>query len=221
VLENARYVKCSRANAGEVVCMEELDRALSEKAKTVRTYRAKDPYGDDVEYLKEFPGLTLDDLRQLSNNEAILRFMGGKGKIPYTAIVDPHTGKAMETIEGKPTVKSLTAAIKRARAMLEKKHGKGLDRSLWEEIGEVERKIDRALVEKNFVEALEMHGKLAAKLPRPVDEVKLRLSVTREMIEKDVAELLASGKADNKELAKIADALGECELRERIRNSLG
>ena len=123
MLENKAYIRFSLAHAVEVICMEEIDRAVSEKADTIATYKARDAYGDEVEYLKEFPGLTLDELKGLSSTDAVLRFMEG-GKIPYTAIVDPHSGKAMEAIEGKPSVKSLTAAIGRARAKLEKEHGK-------------------------------------------------------------------------------------------------
>jgi len=183
VLENKSYVKFSLANAVEVICMEELDRAVSEKASTIATYKAKDAYGDEVEYLKEFPGLTLEALKDLSGTDAVLRFMDG-GKIPYTAVVDPHSGEAIEAIKGKPTVKSLTAAIGRARAKLEKEHGKGLDRKLWDEIGAVEVEVDKALAESKVEEARKLYAALAAKHPRPTGAVKRRLDALRAMIDK-------------------------------------
>jgi hypothetical protein len=181
VLQNKKYIKFSYANAVEVISMEEIARALEKSAHTIATYKTKDAYGDEVEYLAEFPGLTIDDLKTLSNTNAILEFMQG-GKIPFTAIVDPHTGKAMLSMKGKPSVASLTAAIKKARATLEKEHGKGVDRKLWDELGVVEVKIDLALAEDKPAEAKKVLSALEKKLKRPREPVKERVDMLRNQI---------------------------------------
>ena len=142
VLQNKKYLRFSAKNAVEVISMEEIERAERERPKTIATYKAKDPYGDEVEYLVEFAGLTLENLKDLSNTQAILEFMEG-GKIPYTAIVDPHSGKAMQAIKGEPTVSSLTKEIKKARAALEKQHGKGVPRDQWNKLRAAETECDR------------------------------------------------------------------------------
>ncbi|MEM8885442.1 MAG: hypothetical protein AAGD14_15360 [Planctomycetota bacterium] len=185
VLDNKGYQKFSLANAVEVICMEEIERAEREKSTHLKTYRAKDGYGDEVDYMVHFPGLTLGDLRSLSNTQTVLRFMDG-GKIPYTAIVDPHTGKAMEAIKGKPTVKSLQAAIKRARAKLEEEHGKGVDRKLWLQLVDTEVKVDVALAEEKYGDAVKLYVDLAKKLKRPTAIVKSRLEAMHAAIDEDL-----------------------------------
>jgi len=191
VLENAAYVKYARENTVEVICMEEIERAEKENAKTIATYKSTDAYGDEEHYLTEFPGLTLDQLKRISDTEAVLRFMDG-GKIPYTAIVDPHTGKAIEAIKGKPTVKSLKAAIDRARQQLEKEHGKGLDRKLWDELRASEVECDKLLIAEQFDQALALHEKLAKKHEDAKGFVKNRLDAMKRVIDKDIAKAKAA-----------------------------
>ena len=210
VLQNRKYIKFSAANAVEVICMEETDRAVAEKAHTIKTYKAKDAYGDVVEYLVEFPGLTLDQLKDLSNTNAILAYLDGV-KIPYTAIVDPHSGKAIGAIKGQPTVKSLTAAIARARSALEKEHGKGIDRKLWNAIGASEVKVDQALVADKYFTALKLHADLSAKIKRPKGAAKRRLEVLRATIDKDIRAYLASGKVSAADRKKLEAALRPTE----------
>ena len=181
VLQNKKYIKFAAKNSVEVISMEEIEKAEREKAKTIATYRVKDAYGDDVDYLIEFAGLTLKQLKDLSNTQKILSFMEG-GKIPYTAIVDPYTGKAIEAMKGKPTVATLTAAITRARKALEKEHGKGVPRAAWNKLGEAEIKCDLLLAESKKAEALALYRKTAALFKRPVAAVKSRLTAMRTAI---------------------------------------
>ena len=226
MLENKKYIRFSSANAVEVICMEEIDRAVSEKSHMIATYKAKDGYGDEIAYMNEFPGLTFKELQDLSTTNAIVAFMDGN-KIPYTAIVDPHSGKAIEAMKGKPTVKSLTAAIARARAQLEKEHGKGVDRKLWNEIGKSETAADIALGNEKYVDALKQHAAIAKKFPRARGPVKGRLDAMRASIEKDVSKYLddLESKGDvskkNAALKKLASALGDGPLADRVLKLVG
>ena len=214
VLQNKKYIKFAAANSVEVISMEEIERAERKQPKTIATYKTKDAYGDEVEYLIEFAGLTLDELKDLSNTQAILSFMAG-GKIPYTAIVDPHTGKAMEAMKGKPTVKSLSAAISRARATLANTHGKGVKRDAWNKLSAAEVQCDLLLAADKYIEALTLHKKTAALFKRPVAPVKLKLDAMRASIEKDARLYLEAAKknpsltsAQRAKLAALHKALG-------------
>ena len=75
VLESGPYAKFAAENTVEMLVTEEMDRALKDKNPLIKTYKDKDPYGDPVEYLEEFPGVTIEQLRSLSNSKAI-QFIG-------------------------------------------------------------------------------------------------------------------------------------------------
>ena len=221
VLQNKTYLKFAAQNTVEVICMEEIDKAERDKAATFKTYKTKDAYGDDVEYMVEFDGLTVDELKGLSNTDAIVAFMDGN-KIPYTAIVDPHTGKAIEAMKGKPTVKSLSAAVVRARKVLMKEHGAGIPRKQWNALAAAEVRIDLLSIEGKFAEALQVLTKAESSFKRPSDPIKSRLVVMREVLEKDIAKFVDAcatlPKRDAKtrrELAAIAKALGDTPLAKR------
>lgn len=221
VLQNKSYLKFAAQNTVEVICMEEIDKAERDKASTFKTYKTKDAYGDEVEYMVEFDGLTVDELKGLSNTSAIVAFMEG-GKIPYTAIVDPHTGKAIEAMKGKPTVKSLSAAVLRARKVLTKEHGAGIPRKQWNALAAAEVRIDLLSIEGKFSAALKVLTKIEASLKRPPELIKSRLVVMREALEKDIGKYLdactAEAKLDaskKRELAAIAKALGDTPLGKR------
>jgi len=221
VLQNKSYIRFAAQNTVEVICMEEIDKAVREKPSTIATYKFKDAYGDVEDYLVEFGGLTLEELKGLSNTTAVVAFMEG-GKIPYTAIVDPHTGKAIEAMKGKPTVKSLSAAVLRARKILTEKHGRGISRKQWNALGAAEVSVDLLLADGKHAKAIATQVKVAAQFKRPPAVVKNRLDALRAGIEKDVANYLDAcekkGKLDSKaraHLATIARALGDTPLAKR------
>lgn len=221
VLQNKGYLKFAAQNTVEVICMEEIDKAERENASTFKTYKTKDAYGDDVEYMVEFDGLTVDELKGLSNTGAIVAFMDGN-KIPYTAIVDPHTGKAIEAMKGKPTVKSLSAAVVRARKVLMKEHGAGIPRKQWNALAAAEVRIDLLSIEGKFAEALKVLSKSESSLKRPPDPIKTRLVIMREALEKDIGKFVDACASEGKltapkkrELAAIAKALDDTPLGKR------
>jgi len=218
VLQNKKYIAFAKANTVEVICMEEIAKAERDKASTFATYKTKDAYGDEVEYLVEFDGLTIDELKGLSNTNAVVAFMEG-GKIPYTAIVDPHTGKAIEAMKGKPTVASLSAAVLRARKILTEKHGRGVPRKQWQALAAAEVRIDLLSIGGKYAMALGIYEKAAGLIKRPPTVVKSRLEIIREVLMKDVAKHIdACAKTDKldakmrKELASIAKTLGDTPL---------
>jgi hypothetical protein len=225
VLTNREYIAFAGKHTVEVICMQDLDRALAEKDPQVKTYRAKDRYGDKSEYLVKFPGLTVDDLRDLAESKA-LEYMEG-GLMPATVIVDPHS---LEKIGGIPrsmrTAGEFIKAIAPHAKALKVKYGDGVDREIWDavEAGGVE--IDLLLGEGKIPEALAVHRLIAKRVVRQPDIMKRRAQACLEIILEDAAKRLdalekeiADGRARkvSRELARLARALQETPLADRAR----
>ena len=131
--------------------MEEIDRAVGEKNRLVRTLRLADAYGDEVEHLVELPGLTVDDLRSLRNSDAEDYVKGNR--MPYTTIVDPHTLKAMDEFQGGYSAKELMERVRRQFDKLKATHGAGLDRKVWRDAARAQVEIDLLLGEEKLEKA--------------------------------------------------------------------
>ena len=220
VLQNKVYGKYARKCTVEVLTMEELDRAVAEESRHIRTYRDVDAYGDDVERLVEFPGLTIDQLEGLSNSDA-LNYMQGN-RIPYTAIVDPHTGREMEGLRGVRQAKDLIAVIEKHRKALEAAHGKGLDRKLWRTLAEGLVQIDVQLGAGEIVKALAVHRELSRTAVRQPEVVQRRLRHAQQVILDDASKRLDAleKKPDATEVRALARALEGTPLEERARSLL-
>jgi len=219
VLQNKGYIRFASENTVEVISMEELDRAVEEE-KYLETYTVKDPYGDEVQYLVRFPGLTVEQLRALSNGPA-LEYMEG-GKIPYTAIVDPHTEKQMEGVRGQIAGGDLMDLVKKHRKALDAKYGKGIDRGLWNRIAEGAVQADLKLGDGRIAEAMGLWQHLAALTVRQPEVLQRKVEAVRETVLKtaaarlDALEAEGAGKASvRKELKELARALRDTDLEAR------
>ncbi len=150
VLHNAKYVKFAEENTVEVVTMEESDRAIREKSRLIRTYKGKDIHGEETDYLVELPGMTLDDVQTISSaNSPALEYIQGD-KIPYHAIVDPHTLKEMEGFYGKKSAQQIIEIVGRHVKALKKQYGPGVPRKDWRRLIEREAEIDKLLVKEDI-----------------------------------------------------------------------
>ena len=89
MLSNPAYIKFSRESCVEVMCMKDIEQALKEKPAHAATYKAKDPYGDEIECFECCPGVTIAQMLALHEGKP-LDYMKGP-LMPYTAVVDPHT----------------------------------------------------------------------------------------------------------------------------------
>lgn len=225
VLENRTYGRFAAENTVEVIAMEELDRALREQSPHVKTYRAKDVYGQETDYLAEFPGLTVEQLRDLSDSHAVTYMQGGR--IPYTAVVDPHTLAEMEGIRGVRTAKDLIAIVSRHRDALVAAHGEGIDRRLWREVGEGLVEIDRQLGAGDIGKALAVHAELARRTTGRPEELTGRVARALEVILDDAGRLLGAlearvaageARAVATEARSLARVLEDTPLGERARN---
>jgi len=222
VLQNKAYIKYSKQYTVEVIAMEETDRAVEAKSTHVRTYTVKDAYGDEVKMLVEFPGLTLEQIQDLSNGAAI-DFMEG-GKIPYTAIVNPHNLKEMQAFKGTRTANDLIDAIKKHVTVLKRKYGEGVDRGLWNRVSEGEVQVDMKLAGGDIVGALEVWKHFAPMTARQHEALKNRVTAMKTSALEDaakrldaIAKLIADGKGRKvkRELRQLSRALSDTALAAR------
>lgn len=225
MLTNREYIAFARKHTVEVICMQDLDRALAEKDPQVKTYRAKDRYGDKSEYLVKFPSLTVDDLRDLAESKA-LEYMEGK-LMPATVIVDPHTLAKMGGIpRSMRSAGEFIKAIAPHAKALKVKYGEGVDRELWDavEAGGVE--IDLLLGEGKIPEALAVHRLIAKRIIRQPEIMKRRVEACLEIILEDAGQRLDALEKQigdghrrkiARELGRLARALEGTPLADRAR----
>jgi len=228
VLQNKHYVKYANAHAVDVLAMEEMDRALEEKSPLVKTYKAKDAYGEQQTYLAEFAGLTVEELKELSTSSGALQYLHGT-RIPFTAIVDPHTGDEMFAWTGVKSAKDYVRIIGEQERVLLEKYGEGVDRKLWNEIGRTEVRIDLLMAAGKLVDAYAAFGKLAEKSARCPEAARSRMEAMRKVLDEDARRKLeeyerriANGEASEvrSELETLAKALSGTALEEPAAKAL-
>lgn len=230
VFENKAYIRFSRENCVEVMAMQDIERALAEKPKRAETYKTKDAYGDEIECFVKFPGVTIDQMRELIEGPA-LGYMEGS-LMPYTGVVDPHTLKAIGGVKrGEPyTASHFIDVIRPHVKALKEKYGAGIDRKAWDGIHARLVKVDLALGENGVDRAMALHNEMV-KLAgaRPPDALKRRLESTLEVILGDAGERLdtleartakGEGAKVKRELAKLAKALQGTKLEKRAAAAL-
>ena len=99
VLQNEKYIGFASDNCVDVIAEGSLPSEWDNpKDAHSATYEAKDADGKPVKYLKEFPGMTAEDLAACDSSPASQ--YNHTGAIPYTAIVDPHTLKEIRGLSG-------------------------------------------------------------------------------------------------------------------------
>ena len=188
MLQGSVYIKFAQAHTVEVICMEEIDKALAEKNRLVRTFKETDAYGDDVEHLAELPGLTIEDLQSLRNSRAEDYVKGNR--MPYTTIVDPHTLKAMEEFQGGYSAKELMERVKRQFDTLKATHGAGLDRKVWRSAARAQVEIDLLLGEDKLEKAMSVYRQLAKETTGAPEPLPARVAASLEVILDDAAKRL-------------------------------
>ncbi|MEQ8765638.1 MAG: hypothetical protein RL885_17070 [Planctomycetota bacterium] len=126
VLQNKKYIEFSERYTVEVISLGSLEQGVEKEDPKAATYSAKNEEGEDVEYMLEFPGLTLEQMIALRKSPASQ--FNDTGKIPFTCLVDPHTGEEIQRWSGGQSANTLIEAVMLARRDLIQAHGEGLAR---------------------------------------------------------------------------------------------
>ena len=223
VLQNKKYIKFASENTVDVMALSKLDKGIEKEDRKAATYTAK----DGTEYLVEFPNLTVADIRKMRSTKAV-RY-NNTGKIPYTAIVDPHTLEEMENIRGGYSGKTLMEIVKTHRKVLNKEHGKSFSRKVLTKVRKQQGEIEKELEKGSYSKALAALAKLEKSVAKQPAALVDMVGKTKEGVltacgkKLDSLEALigrgAKGEA-SKELGPLVRALKGTSLAERAKELL-
>ena len=183
VLQNKKYIAFAEENTVEVLCLSRLDEAIGKKEKRAGTYKGKGADGQEKEFMLEWPNLTAEDVSTLHGSKG--GSYNNTGKIPYTAVVDPHTLEEMGKIQGGYGMGTLTDLVTAKKKELEKAHGKGVSRKTLGKVKEAEAAIKKALEAGDVAKALADFAALQKKVAKEGDAIV-------EMVSKTGVEVLAA-----------------------------
>jgi hypothetical protein len=223
VLQNDEYIAFAEDNSVEVLAMGSIQEGIDKKDKRAELYDGKDADGKDVKFMKEFAGCTVEQLEALNGSPA--GQYNKTGKIPYVAIVDPHTLKEMKSMPGGAAKGGLIKAVEEAKATLAKEHGPSLKRSTLRKIDMAAKTIESTLAKDGAAKALPELVKLEATVAKESEAIKASVAALREKIleaaktQLDDAEAkIAAGdiKAATAILKPLSSALKGTDLARRV-----
>ena len=121
VLQSKDYIKFADKSTVEVMSMSSLDKGIQKGDRKAATYTGK----DGVEYLVEFPNLTVEEMNAMRSSKA--ETYNDTGKIPFTALINPHTEEEMARW-GSTSASAIMDRVKKKTKELRKEYGAGIDR---------------------------------------------------------------------------------------------
>lgn len=197
VLQNEDYIKFSGDNSVEIIALGRLQEGIDKKDPKAETYDAKDEKGNPVKYLKSYPGMTVEEMLNLDRSPA--GQYNKTGKIPYTAIVNPHTLEAIEGVSGGLSAKGLAEKVDAAKAKLNATNGPSVKRSSLQKYHQAERDVEAVLAKSGAAKALDALKKLKASIAKEPEAIRSKATALE-------AKLLDAARAqlDDAE-AKIAE----------------
>lgn len=172
VLQNDKYIEFADDNSVEVIALQRLQEGIDKKDPKAETYDAKDEKGNPVKYLKEYPGMTVEEMLNLDRSPA--GQFNDSGKIPYTAIVDPHTLKKIQGLPGGLSAKGLMEKVEMAKEQLQKEHGPSVRRSSLRKFEQGAKEVEAQLEKAGVAKALETFRKLKGSLAKEPDTLKAK-----------------------------------------------
>jgi len=159
VLQNKKYISFHEENTVEVIALGRLQEGIDAEDQKAETYTAKDDQGNDVEYLVEFPGMTVKDMLDLSRSKA--GSYNNTGRIPYTCVVNPYTLEEMESWSGGQSAKTIMESVKAHKKELEDQYGPSTSRKVLNKMREEAADVRASLAEGDHWKALTSTEKLA------------------------------------------------------------
>jgi len=180
VLQNDKYIAFANDNTVEVIALGELQDGIDKKDRRAELYDAKDEAGNPVKYMKEFAGMTVEQLLGLNSSPA--NSYNKTGHIPYVSIVDPFTTLEMKSMPGGAAAGGLMDAAKEAKDVLNKEHGPSVKRSVLLKIDAAGKSIDAMLTKEGVAKALPEYRKLETSLAKEPDSVKAKAVKIEEKI---------------------------------------
>lgn len=226
VMCNKKYIEFAKENTVEVIALQRLDEGVEQKEKKAETYEAKVD-GKTVEYLCEFPGMTVEDMLGLLKGKA--NTFNKTGKIPYTCLVNPWTEEEVKGWASSTSTGAIQEAVLELRKELTKEHGKGVSRKDLGAIADAEREAKARAEKGDFAGGLERLARLDARASKWSEPLKVKLADAKTGIIEAASAALAAieekketdAAAAKKELAAIAGKLKGTGLEEKAKTLLG
>lgn len=226
VLQNKKYIEFAEDNTVEVIALQRLDEAMGKEKPDdprIAQYDGVDESGNPVKFMLQWPGLTLEQIGTLNRSPA--GQFNDTGGIPYTAFVDPHTGKKLRGLSGGKSAKQVMETVEAVKAELEAQHGKGIKRSELKKFEAEAAKTREVLKDAGAAKAFAAFSK-AEKLAAKAGEAMQKRSadLLEEILKVAETELdAASEKIDSgdlagakKDLNSLARPLKGTRLEERV-----
>ena len=188
MLQNEKYIEFANDNTVEVIAMSRLQEGIDKKDRKAETYDAKDEKGNPVKYLKEFAGMTVEQILGLDSSPA--GQYNKTGKIPYVAIVDPFTLQEIKKQPGGFAAGGLMDAVIEAKAKLNKEHGPSVKRSSLKKFEAGAKAVEATLEKGGAAKALADFAKLEASVAKEPEALQLKAKALKEkLVEASVADL--------------------------------
>lgn len=180
MLQNEKYIDFANENTVEVIAMSRLQEGIDKKDRKAETYDAKDENGNPVKYLKEFAGMTAEQLIGLDSSPA--GQYNKTGSIPYVAIVDPHTLQEIRKQPGGFAAGGLMDAVLEAKKKLNAEHGPSLKRSTLKKVEMGAKNVEATLEKGGAAKALAELAKLEASVAKEPESLKAKLAPVKEKV---------------------------------------
>ncbi len=159
VLQNEDYIEFAFENTVEVMCFDKLDQGRSTGDKKGKTYTTKDKDGKTVDYLIEFPGMTVKDINDLAKSKA--KSYNETGQQPFTAFVNPYTEKKLRGLSDSKSAKQVMEAVLATKEQLNEMYGPSLSRKDILKLNEAAEKVRAVLKKSGAAKALSAYKKVA------------------------------------------------------------
>jgi len=181
VLQNDEYIAFADDNSVEVLSLGSIqDAGIDKKDKRADMYDGTDEEGKPVKYMKEFAGCTAEQLIALNGSPGDQ--YNKTGKVPYVAIVDPHTLKEMKSMPGGGAKGNLIKAVEEAKAALNKEHGASVKRSVMRKAQASATTIEAALTKDGAAKVMPDLLKLETSVAKEAEIVKAVAAALREKV---------------------------------------
>jgi hypothetical protein len=226
VMCNKKYIDFAQDNTVEVIALQRLEEGIEKKDKKAQTYEAK-VGGKTVEYLCEFPGLTVAEMLALNSSKA--SSYNDTGGIPYTCLVNPHNLEQITSWKGGgASAGTIMDAVTEAKKALVKEHGKGVSRKDVKALSDAENAATARVEKADYAAALDALAKVASKAEKWPESLKTRLEAAKTKVVEEATKALdaiEAAKAEDaakakKDLAAISPKLRGTGLEQRAKDLL-
>jgi len=229
VLQNEKYIEYANDHTVEVIALGDLEKGLADPqyARLSGTYDGKDEAGNPVKFLKEYAGMTVEQLVALDSSPAAQ--YNHTGHIPYASIVDPWTLQEVKSMPGGGGVKTFMEAADEESKKLIAEHGPQVRRSVMQKVEASAKTIEASVAKDGVAKALADAQKLQTSVAKEHDVIKARAkALVDKILETAKSQLddaegkIGSGdvKGATKILSSLVGALKGTELEQRSKELL-